>query len=337
MNKEVFFLKDSPINDWLIDGFALENFPVEFIGMNDPNVTSNSRFIRIIKLHSRYIMVALKGTFRSKNNDIIICFLDIIGLYVFIISKLLLRKREIVILNLMYNDSRSYISWLKKGLFRIMLKNNNIHSTVTSIELSYKYKKLFRLPDKNFYLLHDCYGKLGAYKKQFSRGDNYVFCGGKNSRDWNIMLKIACLLPNIEFIIVGNQKNTLGENYPSNIKYFYNISYSDFQDILSKSSIVALPLNTEAPAGLIVLFTAGLMSKPVITTDNITMREYINSGENGVLIKKGDYKKFSEEIGTLIRNLDKQKEYGEKLFKKINELGSPKSYISRIIEITRNV
>ena len=77
-------------------------------------------------------------------------------------------------------------------------------------------------------------------------------------------------------------------------------------------SFLALPLNTEAPAGLIVLFTAGLMSKAVITTDNYTMREYITSGEDGILVKMGDIEAFAKETNALFSNYARRVEFGRK-------------------------
>ena len=42
-----------------------------------------------------------------------------------------------------------------------------------------------------------------------------------------------------------------------------------------------MPLDTEAPAGLIALFQAATYGKMVITTDTVTTREYF-SGDRGV-------------------------------------------------------
>jgi len=146
-------------------------------------------------------------------------------------------------------------------------------------------------------------------------------------------LKVSKKLPHINFVIVGPKKNTLGENYPKNIKYFYNISYTKFQRLMMNCSVIALPINTEAPAGLIVLFTTGLMSKPVVTTNNITMREYILNNKNGILISKGDDIEFSNKLNNLFLDHELQKEFGESLYNRIDELGSPQKFVEKIIQI----
>jgi glycosyltransferase involved in cell wall biosynthesis len=338
MNNKVFFLKDSQINDWLIDGFSKRMFPIYFLYINSTSqYIEKSRIRRILFLHRNYFSLSLKALLKSSKNDIIISLLDVLGLYVFLLSKLFLKKRKIVILNVMFNEGTDFLTQMKRKLFSWMLKNEQIYPTVTSLELKKSYQNIFKLSQKEFFLLHDCYGKLEQYKRPYKDGNNSVFCGGTNGRDWSTLLKVAALLPQTKFVIVGPKRDTLGQKYPSNIDYFYNISYVKFQELIVDCSLLALPLNTEAPAGLIVLYTAGLMSKPVITTDNITMREYIISGENGILVKMGDYENFAKQIDLLLSNKRKQKELGERLFEKVELLGSPQTFVDKLIKITDKI
>lgn len=233
----------------------------------------------------------------------------------------------------MYNDRKDIITTLKRLLFRVMLKRSTVYPTVNSEELSLIYRKVFNLPNKDFFVLHDCYGKLEKYKKPFREGNNTVFCGGTNGRDWNTIIQTARLLPNVKFVVIGPSKNTFGDNVPSNIKYYHNTPFLEFQRLMEESSVLALPLDTEAPAGLIVLFTAGLMSKPVVTTNNITMREYIQPGINGLFVGMGNYESFAKQIDFLLSNKDKQREFGEKLYYQIEKLGAPLVFVDGIINI----
>jgi glycosyltransferase involved in cell wall biosynthesis len=338
MSVKVFFLKDSEINDWLISGFAQRDFSLTFLGINNSSqMLSTSRLLRIIVLHIRYLNLSLRAIFQSKKDDIIVCFLDIIGLYVFLLSKLLFKRISIIPINIMFNDRNEFISKMKRCLFRTMLKDSAVYPTVNSEGLSFLYKNLFKIPDKHFFILHDCYGKLKKYEKPFSEGNDTIFCGGTNGRDWKTLGQTARLLPDLKFVIAGPAKNTLGNNMPPNIEYYFNIPFSEFQRLIKECSVLALPIDTEAPAGLIVLFSAGLMSKPVIATDNVTMREYITSGENGFLIKRGDHINFSKQIDYLISDKQKQKEFGEKLFLKVEELGSPSAFVDKVIDIVQQV
>ena len=333
--RTVFFLKDSRIHDWLIEGFVKRNFPVKFLGMLiPPGLMAKSRIRRIFGLHFRYLRISALSLFSSKKGDIIICFLDVIGLYVFILSCILFKSREIVVINLMFNDRDDFITSLKRSLFRLMLINPRVHPTVTSVALSEIYRQTFNLPGKKFHLLNDCYGTQKVYESNPGETD-YVFCGGINGRDWVTLVKAASLLPDIHFVVVGPKKDTLGDHIPANIEYLFNVQPHEFQLKMMNCSILALPLDTEAPAGLIVLFSAGLMHKPVISTNSYTMREYITSGENGYLVGMRDYEALADRIRELNDNNLLRKKFGEKLFEQVVKLGSPDAFIDRILEILR--
>ncbi len=338
MGREVFFLKDSGINDWLVSGFAKRDFPVRFIAMKTwRNNSSHSRLRRIRNLHYQYLTHAYKSIKMSKSGDVIICFLDVMGLYVFMLSVILFKRREIVVVNIMFNEGNDLITITKRILYGWMLKSKHVHPTVTSAELSLAYGKLFRLPQKRFHLLHDCYGDLKKSQILPDEVEEYIFCGGSNGRDWETIKKVAALLPHLNFVVVGPKESLLGDGLPDNLTYYHNIPYVQFEKLIRRCSFLALPLNTEAPAGLIVLFTAGLMSKAVITTDNYTMREYITSGEDGILIKMGDSENFAREANALHFNKAKRIEFGQRLCKKVEELGSPLAFTDTLIAITRQI
>lgn len=338
MGGEIYFLKDTEIDEYLISGFTSSKYPIHIIGTkNSSQYLTSYRIVRIVLMHWRYIKVSFNALFRSNKTDVIICFLDVMALYLYILSKLFGRSRCIIAVNIMYNDNSDFITRSKKKLFRVMLKSKYIYPTVTSIGLMEYYKNTFDLPQKDFFLVHDCYGKYIELKKDYQTGNGYVFCGGANSRDWKTLVNAAKLLPNIRFVIVGPTKNTLGNNLPLNIEYYYNIEYSKFNDLMGNSSLLALPLSTEAPAGLVVLISAGLMTKAVITTDNVTMREYITHNENGILVSIGDSVNFARQIELLIDDVDKQKLYGQRLHQQIEKLSSPEVFANEIFKIVNQI
>ncbi|MZP56726.1 MAG: glycosyltransferase [Bacteroidales bacterium] len=337
-SQDLFFLKDSRIDDWLVSGFKKRGCSVSFIGRNDrANVISMSRLIRIKTLHQQYLKIAWKGIMKSERKDIIICYLDVVGMYVFLLSKILLRRREILVINIMFNDKQDFLTGIKRVLYKAMLRSKHVYPTVISSELPLLYKRIFNLPSKVFYVMHDCYGDLDKAIPDRTDEDEYVFCGGTASRDWNLMKEVTYKLPDTKFVIVGPNKNTLGENIPPNVTYYYNLPSVEFRYLLNRSSLLALPLNTEAPAGLIVLFTAGLMSKAVVTTDNVTTREYIVNGVNGRMVKMKDVDDFAMQIQDLINDKGKRISYGKALRLKVEEYGSPDSFIDAIIDITNQI
>ena len=80
-------------------------------------------------------------------------------------------------------------------------------------------------------------------------------------------------------VIYANLKTSL----PKNVIVKRNIPIDEFMKELCSAELITLPLNTNAPAGLIVFFRAAANMKYIITTDTLTSKEYF-SDERGCLL-----------------------------------------------------
>ena len=336
--RKIIFVKDSQINQWLIEEFERTELEVDFIHLQASLTYRNrSRIVRVLYLHSQYFFSAMRALGRSNTNDVIVCWLDVMALYVYLGSLFTLRKRTIVALNLMYNKSPDALSVIKYKLFEFLLSGKDVYITVTSEYLKKYYSKIFTVYDKTYYLLHDTYGSLGVLQKEYSPGHNYIFSGGTNSRDWQLVLGAAKLLPEYKFKVVVPQISTLGTDIPNNVDCYHNISSDRFNELLSNSSLCVLPLTTEAPAGLIVLYSAGLLSVPVITSNNASMNEYIENWDNGVLIGLGDLPSFTSAVAFLLSDPELLEILGRSLQEKIMLMGSTEKYIDKLSVIIDNI
>ena len=140
-------------------------------------------------------------------------------------------------------------------------------------------------------------------------------------------------MPNINFNLIMPQKIYLenSKNITANMNIFYDIPYAKFMDILCSSSIVCLPLNTEAPAGLIVLFQAAANKKLVITTDTETTQEYINS-ETGVRIPN-DLKLWTKYIDYYLNHKKEAEEKANKLYFFLKEECSEINFVNKLRQL----
>ena len=57
-----------------------------------------------------------------------------------------------------------------------------------------------------------------------------------------------------------------------------DILESEFMEFLCESQLIAMPLDTEAPAGLTVYFQAAANNKMIITSDTVTTEGYLSNG-----------------------------------------------------------
>lgn len=336
MKKKIYFLKDGPIS-WL-EEIALnsDDYNFKFYNVNINYNKNQKRLVRILSVHKVYLSLAFKTVKKVKNEDLIVCWLDLIGFYTYIFLFLFGKKNKILVLNLMVNNDGSIISNLKKYLFQNFLNNKNNYFTLTSNHLQNLYFDYFpKCNRSNFFILNDTYEDLFDLIKKESQkiNKNSIFCGGRNSRDWNVAFQIAKMNPKFEFIYVVPSKDVVPKEVSKNIKLYENITKSKFNTLISSCSIVILPLNTDAPAGLIVLYLAGLLKKALIISDSLSIRDYIVNDENGIVIKNPQIDNFNISIRKLIEDHKHKNKLSKSLFETVVKKGSPERFFLNLLKI----
>ena len=236
----------------------------------------------------------------SHHNDTIVCWYDFQAVLCYWLAKLSFRQRKIVCINLLLKDKVSAKNKVVAWLYKKALKSKLFVASVTSVEYGIHLKKRLGI-NKELFLLHDVFHEDYKVNASLDVCPNTVFCGGRNGRDWRFMIEVAKVMPHVQFHLVM-PKVTYDEyqhELPSNVVARYNISMEDFMKEMCSCEIVALPLDTEAPAGLIVLFQAAANMKYIITTNTMTTREYLSDGRGCLLPNDVDVwkKVITERIG----------------------------------------
>lgn len=259
---------------------------------------------------SRLIVGWLKGCLsvlkQSHRNDMIVCWYDFQGVLCYWLSRLTFKRRKIVCINLLLKDKESMKNKVVAWLYKKALNSKYFVASVTSVEYGNHLKKRLGV-DKDLISLHDVFHEDYKVNGSVKVHPNTVFCGGRNGRDWKFMIEVAKVMPHVLFHLVM-PKVTYDEyqhELPSNVVAKYNISMEDFMKEMCSSEIVALPLDTEAPAGLIVLFQAAANMKYIITTDTMTTREYLSDGRGCLLPNDIDIwkKAIDENLGLVKSNI----------------------------------
>lgn len=259
---------------------------------------------------SRLIVGWLKGCLsvlkQSHRNDMIVCWYDFQGVLCYWLSRLTFKRRKIVCINLLLKDKGSMKNKVVAWLYKKALNSKYFVASVTSVEYGNHLKKRLGV-DKDLILLHDVFHEDYKVNGSVKVHPNTVFCGGRNGRDWKFMIEVAKVMPHVLFHLVM-PKVTYDEyqhELPSNVVAMYNISMEDFMKEMCSCEIVALPLDTEAPAGLIVLFQAAANMKYIITTDTMTTREYLSDGRGCLLPNDVEVwkKAINEKLGNVKSNI----------------------------------
>lgn len=238
--------------------------------------------------HKKKILSWIHGVLnvisKSKQNDTIICWYDFQAVLCWWICHLLFKRRNIVCINILLKDKTSKKNKIVSYLYKKSLLSTNFKASVTSTKYGQWLNRKLGI-NIEYTLIHDVYHDFYEFGQSVEQIPNSVFCGGNNGRDWDFIIKVAQKLPNIRFNIVMPHNIYLKyhSSFTKNMNVRYNIPYSEFMKELCSSSIACLPLNTQAPAGLIVMFQAAANLKPIIITKTVTTIEYITSERGDVL------------------------------------------------------
>ena len=259
---------------------------------------------------NKLIVGWIKGCFKllkqSRKIDIVVCWYDFQAVLCYWFIRLTCRQRKIVCINLLLKDKASTKNKVVAWLYKKALKSKHFVASVTSVEYGNHLKQRLGLA-KELFLLHDVFHENYKVNNSTDIRPNTVFCGGRNGRDWKFMIEVAKVMPHVLFQLVM-PKVTYDEyqhELPSNVVAKYNLSMNDFMKEMCSSEIVALPLDTEAPAGLIVLFQAAANLKYIITTDTMTTREYLSDGRGCLLPNEVEVwkKAINEKLGNVKSNI----------------------------------
>ena len=226
---------------------------------------------------------------QSTHDDTIICWYDFMAVLCWWLCKLKLKKRKVVALNILLKDKDTFKNKVAKFLYRSMLKSNNVQATVTSKNYGKHLNKMLKI-NKKYTLLHDIYH--GNYNISYSGTTipNTVFCGGRNGRDWNFLIKIAKSMPEVVFncVMPKNIYKQYENQFSTNMKVLSDIPEKRFLEFMCESQLVVMPLDTEAPAGLIAFYQATANGKMSITSDTVSTQEYFTDGRGALCVNDID-------------------------------------------------
>ncbi len=133
----------------------------------------------------------------------------------------------------------------------------------------------------------------------------------------------------LKLILVGQiDANDFGEMVSKTKNVIHIKPQKEVSGFYEISEIVVLPSRIDSfPFAMI---EAGLMHKPFIGGNTGGIAEFINNGENGLLVKPGDAKDLADKIESLLKDKVQAKLLGDNIFEKAQSLIDAKSYIEKI-------
>lgn len=307
---------------WITQYFEDKKYATLALGMNSSMKNRTVKWRRSILFYN-YIKLSVRSIQQSDKSDVIVSANFIVGAFTGFFCKIFGIKRTILSLNMISHEKGFFNKLVRKIIYNTAFNYPYFYVTVNSSELLEEYATEFNIQKKRFFLLYDCI--LSHYENAtYIEGNGSVFCGGEAMRDWHAYFAAANSLPDVKFTAIARKIN-FDNNLvvPKNVDLHFDTDFDFFYNQLKQSSIVAVPLSTTAPAGLIVIIRAAMLSKPIIVTSTSSTRNYVENKHNGLLIEKGDAVALAAGISTLLADNELRKQLTATMHQTIEKFSLP--------------
>lgn len=282
----------------------------------------------------RYLSGVLSVLRKSRRGDTIICWYDAQAVLCWWLCRLLWKKRNIVCINLLLKQKPTFKNRVATLLYKKALTSRNFKATVTSRPYGdWLNRKLGIAVD--YTLLRDVYHDYYEMPQLAESHEDMVFCGGCYGRDWPLMMDIVRAMPEVKFCLVMMKEmehiyfGAMQGNYPENCQVLTDIPYKRFMQCLCQSKIVCMPLDCEAPQGLIVMFEAAANDKLILTSDTPTTQGYFSSDHR----LDRDVAQWCERIRFYLTNEDARKEKGRDFHHYLKEHCSERQFAATVASL----
>ncbi len=131
------------------------------------------------------------------------------------------------------------------------------------------------------FFFHDPSHAAGALEPP--REERYIFAGGNSFRDYGPLIEAARALPDISFVICTSQ--LAHHDLPPNVQVG-RVPPEVYRSLIAGATAVVIPLRSDLrrSAGLLTVMEAMALAKPIIVSDAVAVREYVEEGRTGMIV-----------------------------------------------------
>ena len=195
-------------------------------------------------------------------------------------------------------------------ILTLLLKPQNIALILQHPEEEKYYKKLKRNLRTHFIPYCSDYFPKEYNQEEYS---NYIFTGGYTNRDYVLVENLAQLYPLENFIIVASELNQM-PSLSNNITLYKQLPREDFEELLTKSKIVLVPLKDDTgSSGQMLCISAMRNRKPIIYA-NVSSINYYFTPESGYPYEIGNVDSIKDAFQKCIDYPNISKTMGENAY-----------------------
>jgi glycosyltransferase involved in cell wall biosynthesis len=133
----------------------------------------------------------------------------------------------------------------------------------------------------------------------------YVFAGGNSHRNYEPLIEVARLMPEVQFIVASRRLDERSD-LPPNIKKG-EVTHRDFMDLMKSASVVVVPMMSglSRAAGQQTYLNAMMLQVPVVVSDGLGVRDYLEDKKTGMIVS-GSVDSYLQAIRWLLDRKNKQ-------------------------------
>lgn len=235
--------------------------------------------------YTKYFLVPLKIVQKYKKYNKVLAWQQFYGLILAFYFRLFKVQNapQIVVMTFIYKPKQSFIGRIYDKFMKYIVTSGYIKFFVVFSDNEKKqYANYFSVSESQFVFVTLGYEDT-TQKIAMRPSENYYLAAGRSNRDYDFLIKAWNQRKEQLEIIC----DTLFFKSTSNITVLTNCHEKDYFEKLARCKAVIVPLdNIYISSGQLVIIQAMMYGKPVIVTQNETVKDYIETGKTGLIIKK---------------------------------------------------
>ncbi|MBQ7665308.1 MAG: hypothetical protein IJS42_01195 [Synergistaceae bacterium] len=243
----------------------------------------------------------------SKSDDVIICDSKLPALFVNLLSMLFRSKRQII--------SFEWLAPYKRHFYlleKLAMKNKNFIVALNSPDSEKLWRTYFGKTDikARFTVIPDVYGSNSKFQPLLPRKEKYIFCGGFSNRDWPMIMKIARLMPDVEFWCAALKRDfdrqMKGAEIPPNVHMHYNIPADEYYQKMHDAYAVVIALRYDRVSGLINIIRSAVEGVLCIINKTDATNQYYTDENRDLLIDTREPEQWADKIREVLNFSDEE-------------------------------
>ena len=227
-----------------------------------------------VKRLLRYFLFPLGFVLFTRKVERVVAWQQFYGIMASVYARIFRRRFPITVMTFIHKPKRGLAGRMFDALVRFGIGNPCVESIIVfSPEEVDAYSRLFKASEK-----------AGGFKEDGSEvSSSYVFSAGRSNRDYGV-LKRAAEDARVPLRIACPEETADGFSFTEILADCFD---DDMERQLSGAFAVAVPLRDKTiSSGQLVVLQAMRAGKPVVVSDNVSLRPYIREGETALVARR---------------------------------------------------